>query len=113
MEFKKFMAYEIVKEICGQVDAKNAQEYFEKTVQKGELADNIPTISMNAQEKGLLEILVVLGFATSNSEGRRLVDGGAVKIDDNKVEDAYGVIALSKEPKLIKAGKRKLAYITT
>src|SRR3989338_2503860 len=46
MEFKKRLAFEIVKELNSEEDAKRAQEHFESTLQKKEMPEDIPTFEM-------------------------------------------------------------------
>ena len=110
MDFKKFMAFEIVKEIKGEESAKKAQEYFERTVQNKEIPDDIPTFSFPQSSKTLIEILVQTGLVTSNSEARRLIEQGGVKVDGNIVLDTHLSLHLSSEV-LIQKGKRSFVKI--
>lgn len=61
-------------------------------------------------EIGLLNLLTALALAPSNSEARRLVQQGAVKIDDEKMSDPRGSITV-KDGMLVKAGKRGFARV--
>jgi tyrosyl-tRNA synthetase len=60
-------------------------------------------------EMGLLALLVKLGLTTANSEGRRLVEQRAVRIDGEVVGD--GALHLGPGRYLIKVGKRRFARV--
>jgi tyrosyl-tRNA synthetase len=55
---------------------------------------------------------VKLGFAASNSEGSRMVQGGAVQIDGQKVSDPKAKLAADAlNNKVVKGSKTKFAKI--
>lgn len=62
------------------------------------LALEIPTVAI---DKTVIEILVEAGVATSNGEARRLIAGGAVSVNDQKISEDCRIDA----PSLIKKGK--------
>ena len=65
---------------------------------------------MPAAKIGILNLMVKAGLAPSTSEARRLVQAGAVKLDEEKVAD----FRLEIEPKdgvVIRSGKRGFAKI--
>jgi tyrosyl-tRNA synthetase len=108
---KKKLAYEIVKQLNNEEAAKNAQEYFEKTVQKKEMPEEIPVYQYTG--KGLVqivELLVEIGLAASRSEAKRLIEQGGVEIDNEKVVDANSETAL-KDGIIVKVGKRKFVKV--
>lgn len=111
MEYKKMMAFEIVKEIRGEEAAQKAQAFFEKTVQNKELPDEIPEISLGTTEIGLLDLLVKTGLAASNGEGRRLVAQGGIKVDGETVKDERATMSLDKEGFLLQRGKRQIVRV--
>ncbi len=114
MEVKKELAMYIVTRFHGEEEAIKAKEHFEKVFSKRELPEDIPEpeIILSSQEKKipLYELVYKLGFAPSKSEARRLIKGGAVKIDGNKFTDPFFEIDLSEEF-VIQVGKRKFAKI--
>ena len=63
----------------------------------------------------VVEGLVTLGFVKSKGEGRRLIEGGGCRVNDQKIEesDALFVQENLKEYQLIKlaAGKKKIGYL--
>jgi tyrosyl-tRNA synthetase len=50
--------------------------------------------------------MVEAGLAKSKSEAGRLIDGGGVKVDDEKVDDKEAEVAVSEKETLIQKGKR-------
>ena len=111
MEFKKRLAFEIVRELNNETDAMHAQEYFEKTVQKKELPEDIPTFEMKPDEHLLItELLVRAGLAASKSDAKRLVGQGAVEVDSDLVDSPTEEI-IPEDNMLIKSGKRNFVRI--
>lgn len=103
---KMRLAFEITKMYCGIENAKMAQETFVNVVQKKAVPDDINEIKLNAP-KNILDLLVELNFTSSKGEAKRLVQGGGVKFDDNKVDAAFIV----DKNGILKAGKRNYAKI--
>ena len=68
------------------------------------LALEIPTV---ATGKTVIEILVEAGVAASNGEARRLIAGGAVSVNDQKIAEDMHLDALS----LIKKGKNNFVLV--
>jgi tyrosyl-tRNA synthetase len=80
MEQKKRLARTIVMELHGEEAAVEAEEHFERTVQRKETPDDIPEWSLDGAER-LLDVVVAAGLAPSRREARRLFDQGAVQLD--------------------------------
>jgi tyrosyl-tRNA synthetase len=68
------------------------------------LASEIPVCGVR---KSLIEVLVEAGLATSNSEARRLIAGGAVSINSEKVSEDKPIESIS----LIKKGKNSFVLV--
>ncbi|MEP1931747.1 MAG: tyrosine--tRNA ligase [Roseibium sp.] len=68
-----------------------------------------------AEGLGLLELVVAVGFASSNGDARRLVEGGAVRLNNNIVEDPRRRISsgdLAANDRLsLSVGKRRRAMV--
>ena len=105
-EAKKLLATEATAMLHGRAAADEAAETARRTFEEGQSAAGLPTITLDlGQGTGLLAALVAAGFATSNGEARRSVQGGAVRVNDQAVSDekltltkallADGVIKLS------------------
>jgi tyrosyl-tRNA synthetase len=109
MTLKKELAYRITAEITSDKQAQKAQEYFESVFQNKDKDAEIPTKEISKKEINLNDLLVEIDFAKSKSQAKRLIEQGAVKIDDKKVTQYNYPIELSK-PLNIRAG-RKLCKI--
>lgn len=68
------------------------------------LSQEIPTV---AAGKTIIEALVESGVAASNGEARRLIAGGAVSVNDDKVSDDFELHTLC----LIKKGKNSFVLV--
>lgn len=110
-EAKKILATEITAMLHGKALADAAAETARKTFEEKTLADNLPTIEVNATElkigTGLLSLLVQTGLAKSNSEARRHVQGGGVRVNDKIVEDEKRLIV---EDDVSEIGVIKLSF---
>ena len=90
-EVKKILATEVTAMLHGRAAADEAAETARKTFEEGALAENLPSVEIARSELdagiGLLALLVKAGFAASNGEARRHVQGGAIRINDKAVTD--------------------------
>jgi len=88
---KKILATEITAMVHGRAAAEAAAETARKTFEEGALSADLPTIEIPTAELeagiGVLAAFVRAGLAASNGEARRLVTGGAVKVNDLAVAD--------------------------
>ena len=114
-DVKMRLAREIVTIYHGAGAAQQAEEEFKNIFQKKELPDEVPeyVLDNNELEDGLIwlpKLLTLAGLTSGTSEGKRLVKQGAVRIDDERVNDPELRFA-PKDGAIIKAGKRKFAKI--
>ena len=110
IQYKKLLAFEIVKELNNEQAAKKAREHFEKTIQKKEQPEKMETHTLKKSEEKLADILVETKLASSKSDAQRLVEQGGVSIDGVKATDPNEVIKLKNE-RVIRAGKHRFAKI--
>lgn len=111
MEAKKRLGEELVKIYYSSEEAKKAREYFENLFSKKNLDIELPTKEVSASSMGIIDLLVKeLEFCKSTSEARRLIEQGAVKVNDDVVKDNKAVIEIS-HGMIIKAGKKKIVRI--
>ncbi len=104
---KMRLAYEITKMYCGKKNADLAQEEFVNVVQNKGIPSDIREVKLTAP-KNIVDLLAELNFIPSKSEGKRLIAGGGVKFDGEKVAD----ITLNIEKSgILQAGKRNYAKI--
>ncbi len=111
-DVKMRLAREIVSFYHDSNVAYTAEEEFKKIFQQHDLPDEIPVYAW--LEEGLVwlpKLLHEAGLVASTSEGRRLIQQGAVKLDGEKVEDA-NIEIRPQEGMVIKVGKRKFIKIS-
>lgn len=92
MELKKKLAFQIVSELHSPDAAKKAQEEFEKTFQKGDVAPEMIQKIKADPSLDIIDKLVKGGVVSSRSEAKRLEDQGAIE---------------EIEPGLFRIGKKK------
>lgn len=111
MNFKKELAYEIVRFYDGEVAARKAQEHFEKVVQEKEIPEVIPTLQVSDKlsASDLISLLVKTNIVKSKSEAKRLIEQGAISIGGSKLENLDREIIIPAGPSglAVKVGKRK------
>jgi tyrosyl-tRNA synthetase len=114
-DLKMGLAREIVTLYHGQDAAVKAEEHFKSVFQKGALPEEIEEASINSSEltEGkiwIAKLLTLTGLAPSNSEARRLLTQGSVKINEEKLQQANVDIEV-KDGDIIQVGKRKYVKI--
>ena len=109
MDLKKRVAGIIVEEYHDLDSASSAREFFERTVQGGEVPDEIPIYALPPQvlttTLRLSNILQENGMTSSAGEARRLIDQGAVRLDDETVTHNIAVSEL--KPGVLRVGRRR------
>lgn len=81
---KEVLAYEVTKIVHSEEDAKKAEEQA-KSAFSGSM-DNIPTAEISGENSLVVDILAEIGLAKSKSEARRLIEGGGISVDGQKVQ---------------------------
>ena len=116
MDYKKMMAFEIVRAIKGDKEAEEAQAFFEKTVQNKEIPDEIEEVNLPIASYKLVDLLVDLKMTTSKGEARRLIEQGGIKVatDGQELEaikDVNADVLVTKDGLLIQRGKRQFVRV--
>ncbi|MBI5359934.1 MAG: tyrosine--tRNA ligase [Planctomycetes bacterium] len=105
------LAKMIVGQRHGEKAAGDAEEYFNRVFSRKELPEEIPDVLISAGlmdkgKLGLIKLIMHCGFVKSTSDARRLIEQGAVTLDNEKVLDVKHEF----EPKndmILKVGKKK------
>ncbi|MBN2880234.1 MAG: tyrosine--tRNA ligase [Clostridia bacterium] len=104
-EAKKILAFEVTKLIHGEEEAQKAQSAAEALFGKSNDMSEIPTTEISKaafEEKSrITDIMLACGLIPSLGEGRRLIQQGGVRIDDEKVDDVNFAVALPESGELI------------
>ncbi len=90
-EAKKILATQATALVHGEEAAADCLKTATETFESGATSQNLPRIDVSAETLktgiGILEAFVIAGLANSNSEARRLVQGGGAKLNDATVSD--------------------------
>jgi len=113
-EAKKIAAFEITKLIHGEEEAMKAKQTAEELFENRQNADNMPTVEIAKNSFvdgtiGLLDVMVLANVAKSKGEGKTLISGSGVSIDDEKVTDVFKKLNLEDFKKgyvVLKKGKK-------
>lgn len=110
-DIKVTFAQEIVARFHSKEAATQALDNFQ-TRAKGGIPENVPEVNITIQTDtiGILQILKEAALVASTSEGMRLIEGGGIKIDGERLEDGKKMISKNSEF-VAQVGKRKFAKI--
>ena len=110
---KILLAEEIIERFHSKKDAENAKNTFLDRFQKGAKPKDIETFSISLDDDiAIGNLLKESGLVQSTSEAMRLVKQGAVKINDEKIDDPKLSIKKNQEL-LVQVGKRRFLKIKT
>ena len=108
-DVKVLLAQEIVARFHTQKDAEEALADFEARFQRGAMPDEMPELSVPAGP--VAQVLKQAGLVASTSEALRMIEGGGVRIDGEKLSDKNLSLAAG-EIVVLQVGKRKFARVT-
>lgn len=106
-DIKLKLAYTITEEYCGKEGAEFGQNEFINVVSNKGIPQDIQEVKIEA-DKSILDLLVDLKFSASRGEAKRLIQGGGVKIDGEKISDINYSI---ENECILQAGKRNFAKL--
>jgi len=111
-DVKFSLSEEIVTRFHSKSAADAARAEFINRFQKGSLPAEMPFVEVVADDDGMAVAAALRagGLVSSNGEGMRMIDQGAVRIDGERVEDRKRVLPRGFEG-VIQVGKRKVARI--
>ncbi len=108
----------LAKELCAQFydekTADDAEAEFYRIFVNKDAPDEIPEFSIDSSELKddkiwIVKVMTLTGLASSNGEARRLISGGGVTFENEKISDTE--FELSKTDGILKVGKRKFIKI--
>ena len=112
MNLKKQLAKDIVTIYHDAASALDAEREFKEIFSNKGLPEDIELKRLAKDELNVVELLTVTGLVSSKNEARRMIEGGGVRLDGEKVENHEMTVNLKKE-KLLQVGKRKFIRIIT
>jgi tyrosyl-tRNA synthetase len=105
-EAKIVLATEATAMLHGREAAEAAAETARTTFEQGGLGEDLPTLSVG-QGVNIAHALTQLGFTPSNKEAKRKIAEGAVRLNDQIVEDAGLVVTVSGDAVKLSLGRKK------
>ncbi len=108
MDVKAELAASIVADYHGRAAAEAAREEFNRVFRMRQNPEDMETqrISLAAGPMRLARLLASLNLAPSNAEAQRLIESGAVHVNDQRITDPKAEISQAGEY-LFKVGKRR------
>ncbi len=112
-DIKILLAKELIERFHSAKDAQSAEEAFINRFQKGIIPSDIEevSISIEGNEVPLPNLLKEVALVSSTSEAMRMIKQGAVKIDDNKIED-HKLTVKKNTSGVFQVGKRKIKKVS-
>ena len=105
---KMLLAKTIVELYHGAAAAEAAEQEFVRVFQERDLPSEIEELSIDAGEVWLPQLLNTAGMVSSNSEGKRMIQQGSVRVNGEKVtEENYTL----QNDDVLQVGKRKYRRI--
>ena len=108
-DIKMRLAYMITEEYHGKDSANKAQSDFINVVSNKGIPEDIEDAKIES-DINILDLLVNLNFVASKGEAKRLIQGGGVKLDGEKISDQNFIITPFLN-KVLQAGKRKFVKL--
>ncbi len=103
---------EIITRYHSSKDAEAAQRNFIERFQKGNLPENIEEkiVQSEGGEIGIAAAMREAGLVASNSEGFRMINEGAVRLDQERIDDRSLMLKAGTEV-IIQVGRRRIAKV--
>jgi len=106
-DIKRQLAKALVSMYHSEEAARNAEEEFDRIFVNKGTPDEIPEFKFGERKEiNILDLIILVNFAPSKGEAKRLVTQGGVTLDGEKIEDFQNSVLL-KDGMILKVGKRK------
>ncbi|HRE41541.1 MAG TPA: tyrosine--tRNA ligase [Ignavibacteria bacterium] len=111
-DLKRKLGFEIVKLYYDEDTANKAIDEFDKIFIKKEIPDDINEFDLNINDIQLSKLLVETGLTSSLTESRKMIEQGAIQIDQKKIIDVKTIIDQTYPSEFIlQKGKRNFIKI--
>lgn len=101
----------IVEEYHDRSAANEASAKFKHRFSEQKLPSDIETKTIQRSPLSIVKLIAEVGFVSSGSEARRLVQQGAVKLDGTKITDPKSLVSIDRE-QVLKVGKLRVCKVT-
>ncbi len=105
---KERLAFEVTKLVHGEEKAISAQKQAHAAFGGGSL-DDMPTVTIDNSITLIADVLVAVGQAKSKGEAKRIIEGGGVSIENQKITDPFATVSqeyISKGEYVLHKGKK-------
>ena len=109
MEIKRLLARKIVSLFHNDELALKAERHFNEVVVGKGIPDDIP-IYLISKEDLIVNVIFDSGLLKSKGEARRMIKQGAVKLDEERVDDIQATVLPDGE-QILKVGKRRFLKV--
>ena len=109
MEVKRELAREVVSLYHDDVAAEKAEKHFNEVVVGKGIPDEMPSYALSKDDL-IVNVIFDAGILQSKGEARRMIKQGAVKLDNEKIDDMHATISPGTE-QIIKVGKRRFLRV--
>lgn len=99
------LAQEIISFLYDDDSADKELENFNNVFQKKQIPDDIKVINIEKKEISVLDMVINSNFLKSNSEARRIIKAGGVKVNSTQEKDMDKIFSLENEV-VLQVGKR-------
>lgn len=106
---QKTLAYEVVKDLHGKIEADIARQ-TSLDIFSGKINDDMPTVKIEDKELSLVDLLVKSNLASSKSEAKRLIIQGGIKVNNEKMTNPDEVITINDT--IVSKGKKNIIKVT-
>jgi len=112
MELKADLAVRVITDYHGSAAAAAAREEFNRVFRKKEAPEDLETreFTLPGGPVRLVKLLTAVNLAPSNAEAQRLIESGAVHMNDQRIRDVKTEIPTAGEY-LFKVGKRRFLRV--
>ena len=123
VEQKRELARSLVSKFHGESAVTEAEQHFNTIIRRG-VPDDVKTVQLQdavrvedrtepSLGRWIVDIIVQAGLARSNSEARRFIRSGAVRLDGQVIDDEQRQIdEQDLDGKIVQVGKRRYARLT-
>ncbi|MFA6897752.1 MAG: tyrosine--tRNA ligase [Patescibacteria group bacterium] len=109
-DLKVRLAKEVIAVYHTAEEAEAAEEEFNRVFREKQKPTEMPEIKLEAKEYPILDLLTAAGLISSKNDGRRLIEQGGVRVNDEVQTDVQKIITVERGM-ILQVGKRKFVKI--
>ncbi|MFA7169470.1 MAG: tyrosine--tRNA ligase [Candidatus Paceibacterota bacterium] len=104
------LAKEVIEIYRSRNEAEEAEQEFNRIFREKQKPTEMPEIKLTQKECPILNLLTEAGLISSKNDGRRLIEQGGVRINDEVQSDVQKIIEIT-DGMIIQVGKRKFVKV--